>query len=187
MVHTEKLHGGPKRVGEILGYLEAAKLFAADILDALRFLTEKGLKTAWQTSRQELKFLFKRLTVLDYIFGNLSLLALLSCFAVFLSGFGLLGYQTVLWLQDGVWNGMPMMRVFEFLFEGTALAAWMLNPESWLGLHQLMEWLLLNTPISLALMVNGLMMSAAVAGGIALAVLVRRFQFKHLGPDKAAE
>lgn len=179
MVQTGKTCDDSKRVGEMLGAVEAARLFVLDALETCRFIFKKSLVSAYEATRQELKFLFKRFTVLDYIFSNLSLLGLLLCFAVFFSGFGLLGYQTVVWLQDGVWTAMPLMMVFNFLFEGTALGAWMQNPDSWVGLHQVMEWLLINTPISLVLIVDGLVMSAGMAVAIIFAVMVRRFQFKH--------
>ncbi len=179
MVQTDKTYDDSKRVGEMLGTMEAARLFALDALQTCRFVFEKGLVSAYEATRQELKFLFKRFTALDYVFGNLCLLGLLLCFAVFLSGFGLLGYQTVVWLQDGVWNAMPLMMVFTFLFDGTAFGAWMQNPDAWVGLHQVMEWLLINIPISLVLIVDGLILSAGMVAVIVFAVMVRRFQFKH--------
>ncbi len=179
MVQNDKAYDESKRVGEMLGAMEAARLFILDALHTCRFVFEKGLVTAYEATRKELKFLFKRFTVVDYVFGNLSLLGLLLCFTVFLSGFGLLGYQTVVWLQDGVWNAMPLMMVFTFLFDGTALGAWMQHPDSWVGLHQVMEWLLINTPISLVLIVDGLILSVGMAAVIVFAVMVRRFQFKH--------
>ena len=179
MVQTDKTYDDSKRVGEMLGAMEAARLFILDALQTCRFVFEKGLTSAYEATRQELKFLFKRFTALDYVFGSLSSLGLLLCLAVFLSGFGLLGYQVVVWLQDGVWNAMPLMMVFNFLFEGTAFGAWMQNPEAWIGLHQVMEWLLINTPISLVLIVDGLALSAGMVATIVFAVMVRRFQFKH--------
>lgn len=100
MVHTDKAHDDSKRVGEMLGAMEAARLFILDALQTCRFVFDKGLTSAYEATRQELKFLFKRFTVLDYVFGNLSAIGLLLCLTVFLSGFGLLGYQTVVWLQD---------------------------------------------------------------------------------------
>jgi hypothetical protein len=183
MAQTDKTYDDSKRVGEMLGAMEAARLFVLDVLQTGRFVFEKGLVSAYEATRQELKFLFKRFTFLDYVFGNLGLLALLLCFTVFLSGFGLLGYQTVVWLQDGVWNAMPLMMVFSFLFEGTTFGVWMQNPDSWMGLHQVMEWTLINTPISLVLIVDGLIMSAGMAAVILFAVMVRRFQFKHREQD----
>ena len=179
MVQTEKLYGESKRVGEMLGAMEAARLFVLDALQTCRFVFEKGLVSAYEATRKELKFLFKRFTSLDYVFGSLSTLGLLLCVSVFLSGFGLLGYQIVVWLQDGAWNAMPLMMVFNFLFDGTPFGAWMQSPDSWVGLHQVVKWLLVNTPIFLVLIVNGLIMTAGMAALIVFAVMVRRFQFKH--------
>jgi hypothetical protein len=179
MVQTDETFNESKRVGEMLGTMAAARLFVIDVLQTCRFVLEKGIVSAYEATRQELKFLVKRFTVLDFILGNLGLLGLLLCFTVFLSGFGLLGYQMVIWLQDGVWNAMPMMMVFNMLFENTALGAWMQIPDSWLGLHQLLKWSLDNIPISLVLIFNGMILSAGMAAGIALAVMFRRFQFKH--------
>ena len=117
MVHTGKTYDDSKRVGEMLGAMEAARLFVLDALQTCRFVFEKGLVSAYEATRKELKFLFTRFTVVDYVFGSLSVVGLLLCFAVFLSGFGLVGYQIVAWLQDGVWNAMPLMMVFSFLFD----------------------------------------------------------------------
>ncbi len=179
MVQTDKTFNESKRVGEMLGTMEAARLFVIDVLQTCRFVLEKGMVSAYEAARQELKFLAKRFTVLDLILGSLSMLGLLACFTIVLSGFGLLGYQIVIWLQDGVWNAMPMMMVFDMLFENTALGAWMQNPDSWLGFHQLLKWSLNNIPISLVLIFNGMILSAGMAAGIALAIMVRRFQFKY--------
>jgi hypothetical protein len=139
MVQAGKTYNEPKRVGEMLGALEAARLFILDALQTCRFVFEKGLVSAYQTTKEELKYLFQRFTALDFVFGNLSLLGLLLSFLVVLSGFGIVGYQVVIWLQDGVWNALPLMLVFNFIFEGTALGAWMQNPESWLGLRSLTD------------------------------------------------
>ena len=179
MVHTGKTYDDSKRVGEMLGAMEAARLFVLDALQTCRFVFEKGLVSAYEATRKELKFLFTRFTVVDYVFGSLSVFGLLLCFAVFLSGFGLLGYQIVIWLQDGAWSAMPLMMVFSFLFDGTAFGAWMQNPDAWMGLHHVMEWLLVNTPIFLVLIVDGLILSAGMVAAIVFAVMVRRFQFKH--------
>jgi len=46
-------------------------------------------------------------------------------------------------------------------------------------LQQLLKWSLDNIPISLILIFNGMILSAGMAAGIALAIMFRRFQFKH--------
>ena len=179
MVQAKKTMDETERVREMLGALETTRQFVLDVLQTVRYLFEKGCASAYTAAREEFRFLFKRFTVVDFIFGNLSLLGLLLSLMVVLSGFGILGYQILIWLQDGVWNALPLMMVFEFLFENSVLGQWMQNPESWLGLQQVLKWILENTPISLVLIVKGLFLSAGMAATIALAVMIRRFQFKH--------
>ncbi len=179
MVQTEKTFDDSKRVGEMLGAMETARLFVLDVLQTFRFIFEKGLVSTYEAARQELRFLIKRFTMLDYVCGNLSLLGLFLSIMVILSGFGLLGYQTVIWLQDGVWNAMPLMLAFNFIFENTALGAWMQNPDSWVGFHQILKWSLDNIPISLVLIFNGLILSAGMSAVIALAIMIRWFHFNH--------
>lgn len=181
MVQADKTYDDSKRVGEMLGYLEAARLFSLDVLNTCRFVFDEGLVSAIQAARQELRFLVKRFTVVDLVVGSFSMAGLTLCLMVFLSGFGILGYQTVTWLEDGVWTAYPMMMVFTYFFEGSAFGVWMHNPESWSGLHQIMEWGLTNIPISLVLIIDGLILSVGMAAIITLAVMVRRFQFKHGG------
>ncbi len=183
MVNTDKTYDDSKRVGEMLGAMEAARLFVLDALHTSRFVFEKGLVAAYDATRQELKFISKRFTLLDFICGSLSFLGLLMGVMIFFSGFGLLGYQTVVWLQEGVWTAMPLMMVFNFIFDGTGLGAWMQNPDSWMGFHQIMEWFLINTPIALVLIVDGVILSVLMTSVIIFAVMVRRFQFKHREQD----
>jgi len=181
--HNETLNSpnppaGPKMVQDLGRWYDRARLFGIEALEALQFLLEKGVKKSWERVKEEFQFLYKKLTTVDYILGNLSLAAMAFAGLLMLFGFGILGYQSVLWLQNGVWDPMPMMLVFNFLFEGTALHGWMLAPGSWLGLHQLTEWVLANTPISLVLVLSGLLLGVATAGVSAFALLVRRFQLK---------
>ena len=52
-------------------------------------------------------------------------------------------------------------------------------PESWLGLQKLVHWLLENTPLSLALIVPGLLAAFATAGLMLTATGIRYYQFKN--------
>ncbi|NIQ00817.1 MAG: hypothetical protein GWO19_10015 [Nitrospinaceae bacterium] len=176
------MHQEPPRVKEILGWVEKARLFALDVWQAVRFLLEQGLVSAYGEAKKEIKFVFKRFTVLDYVFGNLSLLVLFLGLLVVAAGFGVLGYQIGVWLLDGVWNELPLMVIFNYLFENTALWQWVQNPESWLGFHKLVEWNLNNVPVSLVLIFNGLVISGGMSAVILMAVMIRRFQFKHRDP-----
>lgn len=188
--HNETLNSpnpsaGPKMAQDMIHWYDRIRLFGIEALEALQFLLEQGVRKSWDRAKEEFRFLYKKFSTLDYIFGNLSLAAMGFSSLLVLAGFGLFGYQGILWLQHGVWDAMPMMLVFNFLFEGTALHGWMLSPESWLGLHQLVEWGLANTPISLVLVLTGFALSLATAGFFATALLFRRIQLQWTDKDEA--
>ncbi len=71
MVQTDKTFNESKRVGEMLGIMEAGRLFVIDVLQTCRFVLEKGMVSAYEATRQELKFLVKRFTVLDFYFRGI--------------------------------------------------------------------------------------------------------------------
>lgn len=152
-----------------------------------RQFLDEAAKAAWVLARKglmafagEVRFFFSRATKFDYICGGLS--ALFGCFAtgVALVGFGLLAYQVLLWLMQGVWTAYPVMGIFSALFEGTALGGWMAAPESWIGLQKLIRWLLETTPLSLALIVPGVLASLATLGLMVTATGIRYYQFKNV-------
>ena len=97
---------------------------------------------------------------------------------VFVIGFSLLSYQSILWLQNGVWTEYPLVVIFNFLFDNTAFQLWMTQPESWVGLQKLFSWFLESVPISLALMVPGFSITLFMAGIITAALLYRFYQLK---------
>ncbi len=169
----------PKMADEILQFSEKLKRFFLEVLEAFRYLLEQGIRKSWNRVKEEVAFLWKRFTAFDFVCGNLSLAALGASILVFFSGFGVLGYQIFLWLKDGVWTEFPLMKAFNYFFENTALQEWVQNPSSWLGLHQLVEWNLINIPISLVLIVNGIGGIGFMIFVISSALLIRRFQFKH--------
>ena len=132
--------------------------------------------------RQEIKYLFSHFTTLDIVCGVLNTVCGFIAALVCLSGFGVLGYQGILWMQEGVWTGLPLLAVFETLFENTALHTWFTQPESWIGFQKAAEWLMENIPLSLALILPGALATFAAAGVMALAIMIRYYQFKN--PDK---
>ncbi len=181
--HNETLNSpnppaGPKMAQDLIHWYDRVRLFGIDALEALQFLLEQGVRKSWVRAKEEFRFLYKKFSTMDYIFGNLSLAAMGFAGLLMMVGFSILGYQGVLWLQGGVWDAMPMMLVFNFLFEGTALQGWILSPESWLGLQQLVEWGLANIPISLVLVLSGVALSLATAGFFAAALMFRRIQLQ---------
>ncbi|UCD11492.1 MAG: hypothetical protein JSU88_12755 [Nitrospinaceae bacterium] len=150
-------------------------LFFDEVKLAALALGKKGLSGLMKETR----FFFSKATALDYIGGGLSAAFGFFSTLVVLGGFGLLAYQVLLWLMDGVWTEYPVILVFNALFENTALHQWMNAPESWLGLQKLVHWLLENTPLSLALIVPGLLAAFATAGLMLTATGIRYYQFKN--------
>jgi len=169
----------PQRAQEMLDFSGKARLFCLDLLAAGQYFLQKGVRQSLTQVREELRFLYQKFTVLDFVCWNLNLVGLLASSLVFFAGIGIVSYQTFVWLKDGVWNAMSLMAVFDFLFEGTALQEWVQNPASWQGVHQVIEWNLTNVPLSLVLIVEGAVLSAGLLAMMALAILIRRFQFKH--------
>ena len=169
----------PPRAQEMLDFSEKSRLFCLDLLAAGQYFLQQGVRQSLTRVKEELRFLYQKFTVFDFVCFNLNLAGLLISSLVFFAGMGIVGYQTMVWLQDGVWNAMPLMAVFNFLFENTAAQEWMQNPASWQGLHQVIEWNLTNVPLSLVLIVEGAVLTAGLLAMMALAILIRRFQFKH--------
>jgi hypothetical protein len=129
-------------------------------------------------ARDESKFFISNLNVVDFIWGFISMAVIGIASLFLLAGVGLVGYQVVLWMQDGVWSEFPIAIVFNFLFEGTVPAQWLTNPESWVGLQKVVEWLLANVPLSAALIIPSLVVISVMACISALALVFRFYQFK---------
>ncbi len=146
--------------------------------NSLVYHLQEGLRKSLTRVKEETRFLFQKFTAFDFICANLTLALLLVSGLVFVSGIGIVGYQSFMWLKDGLWTALPLMALFEFLFENTALYQWMSHPGSWLGLHELIEWNLMHVPLSLVLIVDGVVVFAGTLAVMFLAILVRRFQFK---------
>jgi len=134
----------------------------------------KGLKIA----KSEFDEIRNKLTLVDYAFfmANLSLIG--CAFLIVFSGFGVLGYQSALWLQDGVWTELPLLTAFNYLFEGAAIQGWLNNPQSWLGLHQIVDWCLQNIPLSLTLILEGMFLTALTASFFFLSIIFRYIWIK---------
>ncbi len=147
--------------------------------NSLVYHLQRGLRKSLTRVKEEFRFLYQNFTVFDFVCCNLNLAGLLISSLVFFAGIGIVGYQSFVWLKDGVWNALPLMAVFDFLFENTALHEWIQNPASWLGLHQVIEWNLTHVPASLVLIVDGAVLSAGLLAMMVLAILIRRFQFKY--------
>lgn len=158
---------------------ETAQAFFGEVWETCKVLFKKGLTQGIG----EIKFFLSKSTPLDFICGGLNAFFGFLATLVFLSGFCLLGYQTMLWLVDGVWTEYPLAIVFNTLFENTALHSWVSHPESWYGLQKVVAWTLENIPLSAALIVPGFILSSILAGIMGGAIMIRYYQFKKVEKD----
>jgi len=127
---------------------------------------------------EELFFFVSKLTPVDIFFGTVTI-GIMSIASLFLaSGMGLICYQVFLWIKNGVWTEFAIIEVFNFLFENTLAAQWLINPESWFGLQKIMEWLLQNIPLSVALIVPSIIVLAGMICVNMAAIAFRFYQFK---------
>ena len=156
---------------------ERALAFLSEVWETFRVLLDMSVTRAIK----EIKFILSKSTAIDYIGGGFSALIVFFGGLILISGVCLTGYQVTLWLIDGVWTEFPLFVVFNFLFENTALHAWIANPESMHGLQVVVSWVLENTPLSAALIVPGFTLAASMAGIMGLAVAIRYYQFKNYG------
>lgn len=153
---------------------ETFQLALPQLFILFKQVMEKGLKIA----KGEFDEIRNRLTVIDYAFfmANLSIIG--CAFLIVFSGFGVLGYQSALWLQDGVWTELPLLAAFNFLFEGAAIQGWLNNPQSWLGLHQIVDWCLQNIPLSLTLILEGIFLATLTASFFFFSIIFRYIWIK---------
>ena len=60
-------------------------------------------------------------------------------------------YQCYLWLKTGSWVQFPIIMIFEHI-PGFKSVEWIYNPSDWLGVHEIIEFILnLNSSIFLLL------------------------------------
>ena len=172
--HQQTQFNHEEWINRLYQFIETARQFSVAFAQTFKVLFQKGLSEGWK----EIKTSSKKLSFADFIFtGTLASIVVFGCMTL-LAGIGLLSYQSLLWLQSGVWTEYPLLSVFTFLFENTALHKWIINPESWVGLQKLFLWVLESIPISLALMVPGLSITIMACGVLIMALVFRFYQFK---------
>jgi hypothetical protein len=82
-----------------------------------------------------------------------------------LAGLGILGYQVFTWLKTGAWPVMSLWHGLHYLFpDWDEMWQWFSTPRSWVGLHKLVSWLLIKTPLSLVAVLLGLFFGFVVHG-----------------------
>ena len=154
--------------------LDNAKEFYEEAKMNLREITSQIISRI----SKELRFFISKLTTVDLFCGTITL-GIMAFASLFLAcGLGLVGYQVFLWIKDGIWSEFAAMEVFNFLFENTLVAQWLENPESWFGLQKIIEWLLYNVPVSVALIVPSIMALVGMMCVTVVALTLRFYQFK---------
>lgn len=168
--HQQSQFNHEEWINRLFRFIETARQFSIAFAQAFKTLFQKGLAEAWK----EIGAATKKLSLADFIFAGTLISIAVFGGMILLAGIGLLSYQSLLWLQSGVWTEYPMLTVFNFLFENTPLHQWIVNPESWIGMQKLLLWVLESMPISLALMVPGFSITI-MASGTLIAALVFDF------------
>ena len=135
-------------------------------------------KTIFKAS-EELRFFISKLTIVDFVFGSITMAVMAVASLFLLSGLGLVSYQVFLWMRNGIWPEFTIEVVFNFLFENTLVAQWLSNPESWFGLQKVVEWLLQNIPLSIALIIPSVLIFSGMACISAVFIAFRFYQFKN--------
>jgi len=154
--------------------LDNAKEFYEEVKMNLQKITSQAISKV----SKELRFFISKLTPVDFFCGCITL-GIMSLASLFLaSGLGLVGYQIFLWIKNGVWSEFAIMEVFNSLFGNTLAAQWLSNPESWFGLQKIIEWLLYNIPVSVALIVPSIMVLVGMMCVTVVALTLRFYQLK---------
>ena len=166
---------GPYRSGEfnkIITFLNSFWTFTKDMARPWKAFFENYILKIKNDSRQ----VVRKLTVLDYLIGGVSTFIMFAACMIILSGVGIVSYQSFMWLQDGIWEELPLFSAFNYLLEGTAFHHWVSDPQSWLGLHDMVVWCLENIPLALALIVDGMAIIFVVAAIMTMGLSLRFYQ-----------
>ena len=75
-----------------------------------------------------------------------------------LFGFGILGFQAFLYLLNEEWIEMPLLYITSF--GPSKFSSWLNNPASWIALHKIVYGILDYAPLSLTLILVGMVMVA---------------------------
>jgi hypothetical protein len=175
MSSIEVTNKGTQWANECFRFIDWLKMFIKDVFSALWVLAGEAGRGAIDRGKA-LKFKFSSV---DFICGGISLVLLGVAGLVFMAGVGIVLYQAGAWMWSGAWNELPLSLVFNFLFQGTGLQSWLDAPTAWLGLHQIVTWVLSNVPVSLVLMASGGLAMGLMVGIITAALSIRLYQFNR--------
>ena len=102
-------------ISRLLQNIATAQNFLTGFIQAAKLLFKKGLVVVWK----EIRTTASKLSAVDLFLASMNITVGLLGVIILLAGIGLLGYQSLLWLQTGVWTGYPLLAIFNFLFENT--------------------------------------------------------------------
>jgi hypothetical protein len=157
-------------------FIEIFQAVATELLSQ----SQKAINKVLEFVKNEFAEIRQKLTVIDYAFFMACLCAIGCAILIVFSGFGVLGYQSALWLQEGVWTELPLSSVFNYFFDGAVLQEWINNPQSWLGLHKIIDWSLKSIPLSLTLIFQGMIFVFITASFFFFSVIFRYIWIKNL-------
>lgn len=157
-------------------FFEISQAVATELLTHFK----KTINNVIKFAKDEFAEIRQKLTIVDYAFFMASMCAIGCAMLIVFSGFGVLGYQSALWLQEGVWTELPLLSVFNYFFDGAAIQEWLNNPQSWLGLHQIIDWSLKSIPLSLTLIFQGMIFVFITASFFFFSVIIRYIWIKKI-------
>lgn len=87
--------------------------------------------------------------------------ALLAIIGLFFAPFLILAAQFIFYLKDGTW---PNWVLFDVVYSGlpAPFIQWLISPQDWYGLHKIIAWILLESPIAL----DAVMLLAICTAGV---------------------
>jgi len=163
-------------VSRLFQYIKTAQHIFIGITQAIKIQIKKGFIKIWN----EIRSFISKLSTTDFFFAGINIMVGLFGIMFMIAGIGLLSYQSLLWLQTGVWTEYPLLAIFNFLFENTALQQWIISPESWIGMQKLFLWFLKSIPVSLALIIPGLSIAFSASFIFFIALVLRFYQLKKV-------
>ncbi len=88
-----------KWISQFLQFIATAQHFFTGFIQAGKVLFKKGLVLVWK----EIRSTASKLSAVDFFLAGINIIVALFGVMISLGGIILLGYQTLSWLQPGVW------------------------------------------------------------------------------------
>jgi len=163
-------------ISRLFQYIKTAQHIFIGFTQTIKTKIKRGFIEVWK----EIRPFASKLSAADFFFAGINIMAGVFGIIFIMAGVGLLSYQLLLWLQTGIWTEYPLLAIFNFLFENTALQQWMGSPESWIGMQKLFLWFLESIPVSLALIIPGLSIAFSASVIFFIALVLRFYQLKKV-------